>query len=234
MTDLLTDLMQRLDEPQARYANLDRYYTGHQPLAFLSPEAKTALGNRFGRMASNIPRLAVTALAERLRITGFSGDDAVWTDWIRNDLDQLAGVAHREALLFGDSYVMVWADQLGRPNVTVESAKQVAVLTDPGTRQITAAVKRWEDKRRNITEAVQYLPDQIIRLRANQTGATSTGFKVLETIPNPLGVVPVVNLRNADRILGHHWAISMLGDGATPKSVTSCRWSTRSTSRWPT
>ena len=68
-------LLQRLDEPAARYAELDRYYTGRQPLAFLSPEAKTALRNRFGRMASNIPRLAVTALAERLRITGFTGDD---------------------------------------------------------------------------------------------------------------------------------------------------------------
>ena len=38
-------------------------------------------------MASNIPRLAVTALAERLRITGFSDPD-LWTDWIANDLDQ--------------------------------------------------------------------------------------------------------------------------------------------------
>ena len=54
------------------------------------------------------------------------------------------GVAHREALLLGDSYVIVWADQFGRPKVTVESAKQVAVDIDPGTRQILGAVKRWE------------------------------------------------------------------------------------------
>lgn len=50
--ELLLQLLQRLDEPVHRYAELDRYYTGRQPLAFLSPEAKTALGNRFGRMAS--------------------------------------------------------------------------------------------------------------------------------------------------------------------------------------
>ena len=105
--ELLLQLMQRLDEPAARYAELDRYYTGTQPLAFLSPEAETALGGRFGVMASNIPRLAVTALAERLRITGFSGDTELWQDWIRNDLDQTSGVAHREGLLFGDSYVIV-------------------------------------------------------------------------------------------------------------------------------
>lgn len=199
--ELLVELMQRLDAPAARYADLDRYYRGEQPLSFLSPEAKVALGNRFGRMASNIPRLAVTALAERLRITGFAGDAALWADWIRCDLDQLSGVAHREALLLGDSFVIVWADKFGRPQVTVESAKQVAVMTDPGTRQIMAAVKRWEDTQAKTTEAVVYQPDMIRRLRANQAGATSTGFTVVDEIANPLGVVPVVNLRNTDTIL---------------------------------
>ena len=52
--------------------------------------------------------------------------------------------AHREALLLGSSYVIVWADRFGRPQVSVDSAKQMACLRDPGTRRITAAVKRWE------------------------------------------------------------------------------------------
>jgi hypothetical protein len=198
MADTLTTLLQHLDGPAARYAELDRYYTGTQALSFLSPEARTALGSRFGRMASNIPRLAVTALAERLRVTGFS-DAAVWDGWLANDLDQTSGIAHREALLLGDSYVIVWGDQLGRPKVTVESARQVAVLTDPGTRHITAAVKRWETEK--TTEAVLYQPDRIVRLRAQQTGATVAGFRTVEEISNPLGVVPVVDLRNSDRLL---------------------------------
>lgn len=197
--ELLEKLSARLSAPAARYADLDRYYTGTQPLAYLSPEAKAALGNRFGVMSSNIPRLAVTALAERLRVTGFAGDRSLWEEWVRNDLDQLSGLAHREALLLGDSFAMVWADRYGRPRVTVESAKQVAVLTDPGTRRITAALKRWTTD--TTTEAVLYLPDQISRLRANQTGATVSGFATVEVIANPLGAVPVVNLRNSDRIL---------------------------------
>ena len=196
--DLLTTLLQRIDEPAAKYADLDRYYTGTQPLAFLSPESRRALGDRFGRLATNLPRLAVTSLAERLRVTGFTGAD-VWPDWLRNDLDQDSGIAHREALLLGASYVIVWADQFGRPKVTVESAKQVAVLTDPGTRRITAAVKRWETAK--TTEATVFLPTEIIRLRAEQTGATTAGFKVVETLLNPLGMVPVVRLKNSDRLL---------------------------------
>lgn len=196
--DLLTTLLQKIDEPAARYADLDRYYTGTQQLAYLSPESRRALGDRFGRLATNLPRLAVTSLAERLRVTGFVGAD-VWPDWLRNDLDQDSGIAHREALLLGSSYVIVWADQFGRPKVTVESAKQVAVVTDPGTRRITAAVKRWETAK--TTEATVFLPTEIIRLRAEQTGATTAGFTVVETLPNPLGMVPVVRLKNSDRLL---------------------------------
>lgn len=196
-TDLLLKMLQKLDEPLARYSLLDKYYTGNQPLAFLSPESKTALGGRFGRMASNLPRLTVTALAERLSVTGFS-DELLWADWLRNDMDQLCGVAHREALLLGDSYVIVWADALGRPSVTVESAKQIAVQRDPGTREVIAAVKRWETE--TTTEAVLYEPDRITRYRANHVGAT-LGFETVQEIPNPLGVVPVVALRNSDRIL---------------------------------
>ncbi|MCH9736135.1 MAG: phage portal protein [Actinomycetia bacterium] len=201
--DYLLKLNQKLDEPLARYSLLDSYYAAKQPLAFLAPESKTALGNRFGRMASNIPRLAVTALTERLQITGFS-DTALWPEWLRNDMDQLSNLAHREALLFGDSYVMVWADELGRPKVTVESAKQVTCLFDPGTREITAAVKRWETE--VTTEAILYLPDQIIHYRAQNKGAKTLGFNVVQEIPNPLGVVPVVNLRNSDRILDEYGA----------------------------
>ena len=207
---LLQDLLQHLEMPSARYAELDRYYTGTQPLAFLAPEAKVALGNRFGVIASNIPRLAVTALAERLRITGFTGDSTIWADWLRNDLDQLSGIAHREALLLGDSYVIVWADQFGRPRVTVESAKQVGALTDPGSREVYAAIKRWDDHNTKTTEAVMYLRDKIVRLRADQVGAVATGFKTIDEIANPLGVVPVVNLRNTDRIIGH---LGSLGQG---------------------
>ncbi|QLY27971.1 phage portal protein [Nocardia huaxiensis] len=197
MDNLIIDLMQRLDEPSGWYAELNRYYEGEQALSFLSPEAKAALGNRFGRINSNIPRLAVESLAERLRVTGFSGAD-VWPDWIRNDLDQTSHMVHREALLLGQSFVSVWAKD-GRPTVSVESASQVAVQTDPGTRQVTAAVKRWTT--RTTTEATLYLPDRIVHLRANQTGATTQGYKVVGETPNPMGVVPVVPFMNTDRQL---------------------------------
>lgn len=195
--DLLVELIRVLDAPQYRYCQLESYYTGTQPLSFLAPEAQTALSKRLSRIASNIPRLAVTSLAERLRITGFVGAD-VWDEWLRLDLDQLSAMAMRESLLYGQSFAIVWADTSGRPLVTIESPKQVAVISDPGTRVVTSAVKRW--RTRTTTEAVVYRPDQIIRLRADTPGAESAGFYVVETLDNPVGVVPVVPVRNSDLI----------------------------------
>jgi hypothetical protein len=204
MSELLNSLLQKLDEPSARFAQLDQYYAGEQALAFLAPDSKKALGDRLSRMSVNIPKLAVTALAERLRVIGFARDGEpdleIWSDWIANDMDQLAVVAHREALTLGSSYIIVWADQYGDPSVTVESARQVAVIRDPGTRRIVAAVKRWETAQ--TTEAVLYESDKITKYRSNQAGAVTFGqFKTLEVLENPLGMVPVVALRNSDRLL---------------------------------
>ncbi|MCH8611779.1 phage portal protein [Arsenicicoccus dermatophilus] len=202
-TDLLTTLLTALDAPQARYAALDRYYAGTQPLAFLAPEAREALGERLTTMSSNLPRLAVTSLAERLRVTGFTLDGKpatqLWEAWRRNDLDQLAGVAHREALALGSAYVATWAGEDGKALVTVESARQVVTIHDPATREVTAAIKRWEDAQG--THAVVYTADTIRHHFAPQAGATA-GFRVVERIDNPLGVVPVTPLHNTDRLLG--------------------------------
>lgn len=197
-SDLLVELLKTLEAPQSRYVELDRYATGRQPLAYLSPEARIALP-ALNRIVSNIPGLAVTSLAERLKVTGFKGAD-VWPDWARNDLDQMSTILHREALTFGDAYAIVWARPDGSPLVTVESPQQVAVIRDPATREITSAVKRWTTK--TETHAMVYLPDRVEHWRADMTDAANTALALVETLDNPLGVVPVVGFCNAARILG--------------------------------
>ena len=205
MSDKLAQLLSVLDADQARLVRLEKYYTGTQPLAFLSPEAKAALGNRLGRIASNIPRWPSRRWPNGPRVNGFTGDDAqtVWDAWLRNDLDQLAGVAHREALSLGRSHVIVWADRRGKARVSIESARQMAVQVDAGSRDTIAAVKRWEVLRPDgvpeRTFAVLYEPDRITKLVGKSTSATT--FTTAEVIDNPLGQVPVATLLNADRIL---------------------------------
>lgn len=203
-TKQLQDLIQVIDGRAVNLTRLDAYYNGQPPLSFLSPEAREALGDRFGRMASNFCRLAVTSISERLRVTGFTrageSDSALWADWTRNDLDQLSATLHREALTLGTAYAIVWADQYGQPSISVESAHQMAVVKDPGTRQVLAAVKRWNTP--TGSEAVLYGPETITRYRSDSHNATAgSQYRVTETLDNPLGVVPVVEFRNSDRLL---------------------------------
>ena len=198
MNDVLQQLLQKLDEPAAKYHLWDKHYAGESPLSYLAPAALEALGNRLRKVSVNIPRLLVDSVCERLRVTGFSGVD-IMDEWTRLDLDQTSRIAHREALVLGTSWAIVWADRLGRPSVTIESAHQMTALVDPGTRRIRYAVKRWEDEKR--THAVVYGPDEIVRYRAEQTGATIHGFTVVDRIANPLGIPPVVRFSNAARLL---------------------------------
>ncbi|MGY1680717.1 phage portal protein [Geodermatophilus sp. SYSU D01176] len=209
----LETLGRKLDEDAGRLATLDGYWLGTQPSAFLSPEAKEALGDRLRTLAVNFPRLAVGSLAERLRVTGFRTEgpghpqpnEALWRVWRRNRMDEAADAAHADALVYGRSFVIVWA---GRdpavPRVTVESARQVAVEVDPADRTVTAAVKRWTAG--GQAHAVVYEPDRITRYVSEATvveaGAIPlTGWTATQTIPNPLAVVPVVPLVNRGRLL---------------------------------
>lgn len=205
--DLLRRLGSRLDEQAAVLARLDGYYAGSQPLAYLSAAARTALAGRVERVSVAIPRLVVGSLTERLRVTGFTRDGqpdpGLWQVWQRNDLDQLAATAHREALTLGRAFVIVWAGRNG-PQVTVESARQVAVVRDPATRVVLGACKRWDLPDGAGQRAVTYEPDSITSYATDAAGApaASGAWRVVETpLRNPLGQVPVVPLVNADRLL---------------------------------
>lgn len=190
---------------------LDRYWAGDQPAAFMSKKSAEALEGRLGRLAVNLPRLAVESLVERLTVTGFqvAGSDrpseALWGVWRRQGLEDVAAQVHADALVYGRAFVTVWADSAGRPTVSAESPRQVTVLRDPVTREVTAGLKVWVDAKK-VPHGVLYGPEAIYPLtgRGYVTDLgliPSTGWVVGDPIPNPLGVVPVVPFVNRGRTI---------------------------------
>ncbi|CAG7845781.1 hypothetical protein USB125703_02056 [Pseudoclavibacter triregionum] len=208
--DMIKSLSDKLDMTYPQLVRLDGYWQGEQPAAFLAPASREALGDRLRMLAVNFPRLAVESLAERLRVTGFRRDDPeaapdgdLWRIWRRNGMEDAAAQAHTDALVYGRSFVIVWAGS-GGPVITVESPLQVAVDRDPATREVTAALKRWIQDGKG--HAVLYERDRITRLvsEANAVDPAAmppTGWNTVEVIPNPLGVVPVVPIVNRGRLL---------------------------------
>jgi hypothetical protein len=197
---LLIEMQQRLSAGLHRRAENRAYWDGKQPLAFLAPEARAALGGRFGVLSVNFARVSITALTERLRLNGIDGAD-VWDDLLALDYDSLADTLHREALLQGESFALVWADAQGNPTITIESGDSVAVKRDDVTRRIVAAMKQVTV---NTTPATQGYTDvwlfteQVVeRWRSNAPNGGGE-YQLLEEIPNGLGVVPIVAFTNAD------------------------------------
>jgi hypothetical protein len=208
--DVLAALGQKIDTDHQVIAELDAYYGGRAPMSFLSPEAREALGTRLRALGVNFPRLTVDSLAERLRIVGFRDgepgdpyDDALMSAWRRSGMEDGSATAHIEALTVGRCFVSVWTRPDGSPSVSVESARQVAVARDPVTREVTHAAKRWVSGGRGY--AVLYEPDVITKYISEGNvidwAASSYGWNALESIDNPLGVVPVVPLVNRGRLL---------------------------------
>jgi hypothetical protein len=65
-------MCQRLDAGAHIREENRRYYAARQPMAFISPESRRSVDSRFGRLASNVCRVAVQSVVERLRITGLT------------------------------------------------------------------------------------------------------------------------------------------------------------------
>ena len=208
----IRDLTQKLEEARPDLERFDNYYSGRQPLAFLAPEVREAVGDRLQSLVVNWPRLVVGAVEERLDVQGFrigeTTDTRLWEVWQANGLDEYSQLAHTDALVYGRSYAIVWAGPDPEvPRITVESPKQVTVEHAPGSRVRLRAIKKWVED--GYAYATLYTPDAIYRYRslghAPDTGDASYvpagGWGLQSTIPNPLGVVPVVALVNRPRLL---------------------------------
>ncbi|WP_299051586.1 phage portal protein [uncultured Nocardioides sp.] len=210
----LRHLLGKLEERQNHLKYLDAYFDGEQPLAFLTPKDAERLKNRVTKLTVNIPRLVVNSLAERLRIIalvrGGQIDPWLWSVWQQNDCDEQSAALHREVLALGKAFVLVWADDKGNPTLSVETARQFYAIEDPGTGEIRAAVKRWtrpdvERPELSVDVAVLYLPNEIIRFESNPSTAPEAGaWNRVNTIPNPLGFVPVVQFKNSERLSDEH------------------------------
>lgn len=211
-------LLARLNSAQPVIHRRDLYYRGAQGLRFtttaLSKEGAESL-----RFSTNLCRIAVQAVAERInvekigaQVRGADVSPVAWQLWADSDMPMLLQSAVVDALTVGVSFLVVWTDGFGRPTVTVETAEQVAVERDPVSGGVVAALKRWEVRDAHgvvlETHIVKYEPNQI---RHFIQAAADGKRRFISSTPNPLGVVPVVELRNIDRA-GDEFGYSVIDD----------------------
>ena len=171
----------------ARYQRFDRYYNGDHDLAFASAKFENTFGSLFREFALNLCPAVCDAVADKLKIEGFSvssprvskgarDDEGALTDvpatdtaaeldtiWHRNRMDARAGEVHREALKNGDAYVIVWPDADGNVAIFPNSAANCMVEYDEEQpEKIVSAAKFWRTSDKH-TRLNLFYPDRIER-----------------------------------------------------------------------
>lgn len=196
-------LVQTLNNGLPSIEGRDDRYSGRSPLRYAADEVRGDLKD-FG---VNLCRLAVDAVAERIRIkritTTVRGRDyspGIMAAWHRSQMDQLLQPLIVDVLALGSAYLIVWTDDLGRATITPESAHDMAVRRHPVTGEVTAAVKCWQvlDAAGAVREehVIHYSPAKITHYTRRGVG----DWVAAEPLDNPLGVVPVVPIINTQRV----------------------------------
>jgi hypothetical protein len=208
----------------------DAYYRGCPPrFPWLPEQAQGEFTRLLNLTRSNYMGLVVDATAERLQVEGFriggerDADEDTWRIWQANNLDSDSDQAILEALITGQSYLLVAPnpDDTATPLVFVEHPSQAIVeyLPGSGRRERAAGLKVWLDDWTGRVNATLYLPDAIYKFQSDRPQVQ--GIKSLtwgaRTVagerwpaPNPLREVPLVELTNNPRLL--HGGISEIAD----------------------
>ncbi len=148
---VLNGLAHKLAGQQRMLRALDAYYEGRQPLAFVAPEVRRQIGDRLPPVVINWPRIVADSVQRRSSVEGFrvgacgEASDELLGIWQDNDLDEWAALGQLDSLVLGRAALLVWTDESGAPRITVESAHEVAFVYRPGSHDIRAGLKTWDD-----------------------------------------------------------------------------------------
>lgn len=226
--DLAKKMAKRLQSRRSDVQQLDMYYAGEQKLKFATDEWAKAHAQRYKDFSDNWCGVVADSPAERVHVTGFrlggdldestpmeTAERLLWGDWQANDLDAQSAEGLLEAFIAARSFVIVWGDPAtDEPVITWEHPGQVLVAYDAENQRVRrAAIKQWYDDDDEFLTL--YTPDSVWkwqRPRTTTTGlvlpfgyAGGTEWKPRTgddtwPLPNPLGVVPVVEYANRPRL----------------------------------
>lgn len=198
---ILKEAVQAVLDRREEYLEAKDYYEGDVPETFATARLRRAFRTTGDRSRLNFCRPVVEAVRDRLEIATITGDTQRATEAIRkfseaNDLEIEADEVHRQALVYGDVYVIVWPNADGETEFALHTPETMAMVYDPeNPRKKLYAVKLWvsgeAETRMNI-----YTDDAIRKYRTNTDQVTEgTQWNHVETIDNPFGEVPVFHFR---------------------------------------
>lgn len=216
-------LLAELDRRKAATELNRRHARGAAPMpqAVIDSKLTRAYAALMGMSAAPWGGLIVDSVQDRLEVGGIrTGDEqrdrALWERiWQPNGLDAEAKLAQHSVLRDGRAFATIWPDERGEPEIVYDGADQVVVAYIEGRhkqRHRIAALRRWIDGD-GVQNVTLYRPNELFKLResrdqvdaADRVRAGEKWWEPREEtgpdglpepwpLPNPYGVVPVVEL----------------------------------------
>lgn len=198
---LVTALQMDLLKLNKDDTDLDRYYRGKQHVEMIGLAVPPEL--RGFEFPLAWPRVAVDAIEQRLDPKSLMLPDQSVEDgklregWDANNLDSESSLCHKDALIYGRSFVTVGANEEDKehPLIMVESPRHLTCRIDTRHRRIESALRVYYDGDGRTQLGTLYTNDATIQLEKNVYGQ----WKEANRVPNPVGRVPIVMFLNRRR-----------------------------------
>lgn len=190
------------------YNRAETYYEGTQPEIFLNQRWFKLFKANQSDFRFNFSKTVVDAVLNRLEIEQVETDSPAADEYMAELLEQPdiqldMNEIHRNALIYGDAYAIVWPDETGKLAIDYNSPLTTVVVYDQeNPRKKLFAAKMWQyaDYNTKKINLNLYYPDRIEKYEGygeieNMGTPQGTNFILLETVNNPWGEVPVFHFR---------------------------------------
>jgi hypothetical protein len=190
------------------YNRAETYYEGTQPEVFLNQRWFKLFQKGQTDFRFNFSKTVVDAVLNRLEIEQVETDSAAADEYMAELLEQPdieldINEIHRNTLIYGDSYAIVWPDESGKIAIDYNSPLTTVVIYDQeNPRKKLFAAKMWQYADYNTKKIYLnlYYPDRTEKYEAygeieNMGTPQGANFILLDTVINPWGEVPVFHFR---------------------------------------
>jgi len=172
------------------------YYNGVQPLMYTLERLREVFDRSTVNFIQNWCAVVVDTTTDRIVFKGWDNPSEQVNDTLdiyyrQQYLQTASREVHRDAVVTGDGFLM--ADTIdGEIKVFRNSPRQCAVLySDENPYAKVLGIKTF--KTGDITKCNLYYPEHIEKYEAKGDVSGHSAFKLVEDIPNPFGVVPIIH-----------------------------------------
>lgn len=206
----MTEIKKAMDaiiQRREAYKQAEAYYEGLNPEIFADQRWFRLFRNEKSTFRFNFSKTVVDAVLNRLEVaqietTTPEGDNYINSIWEQTDLKLDMNEIHKNALVYGDSYAIVWPDSTGTLAIDYNSPMNTAVIYDEENPRIKSyAAKLWQitdSSDRKVIKLNMYYADRIEKYEALGDLDFINGvpnLSLIETVVNPWNQIPVFHFR---------------------------------------